>query len=73
MHKDDIGNEFHYVQPNRDGILVVSDGMDDGDTACRLWASAGALDKAAATTGDPLDGIAEQEAENGIPFALQTQ
>lgn len=63
---------LHYVEPNRQGILVVSEGMDDGDTACRRWASAEGLDQMAATTGDPLDGIAEQEAENGIPFAFQT-
>jgi len=63
---------LHFVEPNRKGILVVSDGMDDGDTACRRWASAEGLDQIAATTGNPLDMIAEQEAENGIPFAFQT-
>lgn len=61
---------LHFVEPNRVGMLVISDGMDDGGPCCERWASAEEALLQIDPMGNPEDVVAAQEAESGRPFVF---
>ncbi len=61
---------LHFVEPNRAGMLVISEGMEDGGARCKRSASAEEALFQVDPMGNPEDVVAAQEAASGKPFAL---